>query len=118
MLVDAWHSVVQRQARFFLIQGEPGIGKTRLAEELVVWLDAQGIATATARCHSSYGEVAFAPAVAWLRAKAIGDSLTSLSATWLTELARLLPELLLERRDLPHPQPMPRASRANASLRH
>ena len=106
MLLDTWRSVAQQQTRFLLIQGEPGIGKTRLAEELVTWLDAQGIVTATARCHGSYGEVAFEPAVAWLRAKPLRERLTLLNDPWLTELARLLPELLLERTDLPRPEPL------------
>ncbi len=106
LLLEAWHSLDQGQSRFVLILGEAGIGKTRLAEELVNWLESQGVATATACCHGAFGEVAFAPPVAWLRTRSLYDQIAMLSDSWLTELARLLPELLSEHPHLPHPEPL------------
>ena len=52
-----------------LIQGEAGIGKTRLAEELVRWVQRQGGAAYTARCYAAEGALAYAPVVQWLRAR-------------------------------------------------
>ena len=43
------------------------------------------------------------PVTAWLRAEALRPSLATLDAVWLTEVARLLPDLLLERPGLPPP---------------
>src|SRR5690606_36430905 len=37
--------------RLLIIEGEPGIGKTRLAEALVAWATANGATTLTARCY-------------------------------------------------------------------
>ena len=83
-----------------------GIGKTHLAEELLTEVGRQGIATAIARCYAVEGELAYTPVVAWLRAEALRPALAALDAVWLTEVARLLPDLLLERPSLPPPSPL------------
>ena len=92
-------------ARLVLISGEAGIGKTRLAEALAEWVGRQGIPALTARCYATEGELAYAPAVAWLR----GHPRPPLADPWLRELARLLPEILIERPDLPPPGPLTEA---------
>jgi DNA-binding SARP family transcriptional activator len=79
--------------RMLLICGEAGIGKSRLAEELVTWVARQGFRTAVAHCYASEGALAYAPVVQWLRAA----SLPALDKVWVTELSRLLPELLKDR---------------------
>ena len=40
-LLNAWRAAAAGRTRLFLIRGEAGIGKTRLAEELVDWSRAQ-----------------------------------------------------------------------------
>jgi predicted ATPase len=82
-----------------MLRGEAGIGKTRLAEELHQWAARQGIASANARCYAAEGELAYAPVTAWLRS----HPLPSMENVWLAELARLLPEILAQRPDLPRP---------------
>ena len=97
----------QAQAnRICLISGEAGIGKTRLAEELLGWAEQQGIATARTRSYSAEGSLALAPVTEWLRSDAIRQSLGQLADVWLSETARLLPELLDERPHVPRPEPM------------
>ncbi|MBP8293896.1 MAG: AAA family ATPase, partial [Caldilineaceae bacterium] len=85
-----------------LIAGEVGIGKTRLAEALVEWVGRQGIPVLTARCYAAGGELAYAPVAAWLRS----GPRSPLADPWLRELARLLPELLVEQPHLPPPEPL------------
>lgn len=85
-----------------LITGETGIGKTRLAEALVEWVGRQGIPALAARCYAAGGELAYAPIAAWLRS----GPRPPLAAPWRRELARLLPELLVEQPDLPPPEPL------------
>ena len=92
-----------------LIAGEAGIGKTRLAEELEGWADRQGILTANARGYAAEGELPYAPVAAWLRAR----PLPPLEPVWLTELARLLPELLATHPTLPPPEPLREAWQRN-----
>jgi DNA-binding SARP family transcriptional activator len=99
----AWRQATAGQPNLVLISGEVGIGKTRLAEELIQWAGRQGIVTATARCYAAEGELAYAPVAAWLRARPLPSSLETV---WRTELARLLPELLADDPDLPKPGPI------------
>jgi DNA-binding SARP family transcriptional activator/predicted ATPase len=98
----AWRAAAAGRPHFLLISGEAGIGKTRLAEELLRWAARQGIATATARCYAAEAELAYAPVAAWLRSR----PLPPLEPVWRSEVARLLPELLVEHPDLPPPGPL------------
>ena len=52
------------QGRVVLIEGEPGIGKTRLAEELVKHARAQGVQVLASRCHQEEGVPAYWP---WIK---------------------------------------------------
>lgn len=102
-LRHAWRRATGAHPHLVLISGEAGIGKTRLAEELIQWASRQGTATATARCYAAEGELAYAPVAAWLRARRLPSSL---GRVWRGELARLLPELLTDDPDLPEPGPI------------
>jgi len=88
------------------VAGEAGIGKTRLAEELLDWRRAQGDLTLAARCY--LGEViSYSPLATWLRAAGLVNQASGgLADLWLTEIARIVPEVLVERPDLPPPAPM------------
>ncbi len=105
-LCSSWERASAGESHLFLISGEAGIGKTHLAEELLTWADQQGIATARTRSYGAEGRLALAPVTEWLRSDDIRQSLRRLADVWLTEIARLLPELLDERPNLPRPQPM------------
>ena len=89
-----------------VLSGEPGIGKSRLAEELVRWARSQGIAAAYARCYAAEGALAYAAPTSWLRTRPFFGALRRLEPAWQTELARLLPELVADDPRLPGPQPM------------
>jgi tetratricopeptide (TPR) repeat protein len=73
-----------------------------LVEDLLQWAARQGIASASARCYAAEGELAYAPVTAWLRT----HPLANLDDIWLTEVARLVPEILTARPDLPKPMPL------------
>jgi DNA-binding SARP family transcriptional activator len=105
-LLSAWQRASAGKSHLFLISGEAGIGKTRLAEELLGWAEQQGIATARTRSYGAEGRLALAPVTEWLRSYAIRQSLGQLADVWLSETARLLPELFDERPHLPRPEPM------------
>ncbi len=105
-LQAAWRQTSSRGAHLVLLTGEGGIGKTRLAEELVAWASRQGAAIASARCYAAEGELAYAPVTAWLRNDIIRAALPRLADIWLTEVARLVPDVLVERPDLGQPGPL------------
>jgi predicted ATPase len=104
-LGEAWRAARAGRPHFVLLTGDSGIGKTRLAEEMVQWARRQGIATASARCYAGGGELVYGPVASWLRAR----PLPTLEPVWRSEIARILPELLAEQPDLPPPKPLTEA---------
>lgn len=101
-----WDTAAGGQAHFVVVIGEAGIGKSRLVEELRQWVGQQGIATAGTRSYAAAGRLAYAPVTDWLRNECLRARLPDLQAVWLSEVVRLLPELLDQHPDLPHPEPM------------
>jgi DNA-binding SARP family transcriptional activator len=92
-LASAWQSAVEEGPRVALISGEPGIGKTRLADELYQSCVRQGHAAARSRCYAGQGQLAYAPIAEWLRSDAVRAGWRNLRPEQLAELARLAPEI-------------------------
>ena len=92
----AWKEAAAGRAGMLVILGETGIGKTRLAEELCVWVERQGGAVARTRSYAAEGRLAYAPAAQWLRSPALRKHLPALDPVWLTEVMRVAPELRIE----------------------
>jgi len=97
VLRDAWSAARGGRGQLVLLSGEPGIGKTRLAEE------AEGIARCHAarvlwgRCHAMEGRPPFWPWVQILRAHALEVGPAPLAEEVDSDtlpLAHLVPELL------------------------
>jgi DNA-binding SARP family transcriptional activator len=105
-LQEAWKDAAAGRPHLLLLSGEAGIGKTRLAEELLTWVARQGNATASTRCYPLQEEIAYAPVAAWLRADAIRPGLANLSNIWLSEVSRLVPNLLEDHSDISPPGPL------------
>lgn len=101
--VDEWHALVEAydairgDGRVLALEGEAGIGKTRLAEELAAYARQRGAVVVATRCYDGEASLAYAPLVAALRT-ALADAgcirrLGELPEQWVSEAARLLPEL-------------------------
>jgi DNA-binding SARP family transcriptional activator len=105
-LQTAWQRAARERPMFVLIRGEAGVGKTRLAAELLDWAARQGIPALHAAGHAPTHRLPYAPIADWLRGAAAHKPLTGLGNTWLREIGRLLPELLIERPDLTPPGPL------------
>jgi DNA-binding SARP family transcriptional activator/predicted ATPase/transcriptional regulator with XRE-family HTH domain len=105
-LQAAWKRAVNGGAHLVLITGEAGIGKSRLAEELFNWVIRQGFATAYSRSYGVEGRLSLGPVTDLLRSGNIRPHIASLDNVWKTEIARLLPELLIEHPDPAHPTPI------------
>ena len=91
------------EAHFLLISGEAGIGKSRLAAELCEWAGQQGIKSARTRAYAAEGRLTYAPAADWLQRARPRRALPARRRPSLSEISRLLPELLAQRPDLPRP---------------
>ncbi|MGG1657969.1 tetratricopeptide repeat protein [Brevibacillus sp. NRS-1366] len=102
MMLSAWKQATVARNSLLIIKGEAGIGKTRLAMEFKAWAESQGAETALAGCYPSVRSLSYTPVTVWLRSLPLPD----LSPIWLSELARLLPELLERYPDLPKPNPV------------
>ncbi len=105
-LQHLWQKSARGASHFVAITGEAGIGKSRLAQEMEAWARRQGIATAWTRSYDVEGNLAHASAVDCLRAPALNPGLKKLEPIWLTEISRLLPEILTEHPDLTRPAPL------------
>lgn len=105
-LQAAWQSASAEGPGFVLISGEAGVGKSRLGEEMARWVTQHGTGTANARCYAVEGQLSLAPVTDWLRSDCLRPYLTRLDPVWLTEVSRLLPELLTEHPDLPRYEPL------------
>lgn len=93
-----------------VLRGEAGIGKTRLAEEYLAYVQAQGGIVITARCYEGETHLAYSLFIEGLRAVlSQPDALARLAEVpdhWLSEVARLLPELTNLRPGLPPALPL------------
>jgi DNA-binding SARP family transcriptional activator/Tfp pilus assembly protein PilF len=101
-LQGAWRTAEAGQPHWALLSGEDGVGKTRLAEELLQWAAKQGIANASVKCYPIDADQAYAAVTAILRAR----PLPTLNKLWLTEISRLLPEILVDHPNLSAPGPL------------
>lgn len=103
VLLRDWQATRQRKGKFTLLEGEAGIGKTRLAEEVLRYVENLGTLVLRGRCHDFQGPLAYQPLTAALRSALphIQSRLDRLDNVWLMELSRLLPELRTLKPDLP-----------------
>ncbi len=105
-LTEAWRRASEGQPQLVLVGGEAGIGKSRLAEELLQRVGRQGMVTSKARSYQAEGQLSLAPVADWLRSEALRPHLAHLDPVWLGEVARILPELLSEFPGLPRYEPI------------
>ncbi len=103
----AWRDAGAGIARLAVITGEPGVGKTRLVEEFRSWCARGGGVTAQARCYAAEGPLPYGPISAWLRSPALRPAVLALDRVRLAELARLLPELLVDEPGMAAPEAVP-----------
>lgn len=105
-LKQIWEQTASRGAHMVVLVGSPGIGKTRLADELLVSLRRQHYPTAFAQAFPVDATLAYRPALRWLRSDDIRAALPRLDYVWRTEIARLLPEVLDGQGDQAVPGPL------------
>lgn len=91
------HRMARTGGRLVVIEGEAGIGKTRLAETFLEDAQRGGALSVSGRCYEGEQELAYAPFVQMLRAAMAlphaAERLRRIEPHWLRGLRRLLPEL-------------------------
>ena len=106
-LVSSLDDAFAGRARLVLVVGEPGIGKSRLAEELTGHARARGALALVGRCWEAGGAPAYWPWVQALRGYVRESEIEALSSqlgSCAAELAQILPELRARLPDLPEPR--------------
>jgi predicted ATPase/DNA-binding SARP family transcriptional activator len=100
------------------LEGEPGIGKTRLAAEFCKHVGDQGGSVLTARCREGEAHLPYGPIIDLLRGSlslpTSQEWLKDASPRALAEAVRLLPELQAERPDI---EPLPEVEGPAAQTR-
>jgi hypothetical protein len=104
-LIENYQRAKAGRPWLFLLQGETGIGKTRLSTEFLRWAQAQGADVQVGRALQTGSELAYQPLMDVLRRQLEREHAPDdlLSNVWHAELARLLPELRDRSPDLPVP---------------
>ncbi|HVW84812.1 MAG TPA: AAA family ATPase [Bryobacteraceae bacterium] len=105
-LVEYWNVAATGGIHFASIAGEPGIGKSRLAEELYSWCRERKASAARARCYAAQGRLAHTPVAEWLRAEPLRSAWAQLPPYQVAELARVLPEILAKNPSIRKPPPL------------
>jgi DNA-binding SARP family transcriptional activator len=102
-LLKGWKAVRHGAGRIVLLEGEPGVGKSRLAGEFVRWVVADGGSVLRGHGYDVRGGIPFEPIVELLRDALSAPGLAGTAPEWLTEAARLLPEIRQRFPALPNP---------------
>jgi DNA-binding SARP family transcriptional activator len=102
-LVEIWKGAKRGVGRVVLIEGEPGVGKSRLAEEFLRWAVADGAGVLRGHGYDVGGGIPYEPVVELLRGALDTPGLAGTSPEWLSEVTRLLPELRRRFPSLPEP---------------
>jgi DNA-binding SARP family transcriptional activator len=92
-LTTAWKAVRRGQGRIVLIEGESGVGKSRLTGEFLRWVVAEGGTVLRGRSYDRRAGIPYEPVVEALRGALDAPGLSGTSPEWLVEVARLVPEL-------------------------
>ena len=102
-LIKVYHSAKRGQTQVVLLEGEVGIGKTRLATEFLAWAEMEGADVLRGQAFETGGQLPYQPVIEALRPRIERENAPDdlLSDTWLAELAHLLPELGDRYPDLP-----------------
>ena len=96
ILLSSLETAARGEGHAVALVGEPGIGKTRLAEELLFYARDRGWQTATALSTSASQREPFSPLAALVRQLVRGPgraAFETLIPVWRTALAHLVPEL-------------------------
>jgi DNA-binding SARP family transcriptional activator len=102
-LDELWRSARAGTPQLVRIHGDAGVGKTRLAREVLAWSRDGKVATGMATCHGGVGGAPLGPVIQWLTSPALAAAQGHLSRVQLAELSRVIPALREQIPGLPAP---------------
>ncbi len=105
LLIERYQRARSGQAQVVLLEGEAGIGKSRLVRDFLRWASAHEGDVLSGRAFEVGGRLPYQPLIDALRPRLDLENAPEdlLADVWLAELGRLLPELRERYPDLPAP---------------
>ena len=106
ILIERYQAVLSGEAGAVALLGDAGIGKTRLAEEFLLWAREEGADVLEGRPYEAGGRLPYGVLIDALRPRVERERAPDdlLEDVWLSELSRILPELRERYPDLPLPR--------------
>ena len=104
-LMTVWKNLARGSEQVVLIEGELGVGKSRLAEEFLRWATAEGATILRGQGYDPKAGIPYGPVVEALSGAIGAPGLAGTDPQWLTEVTRLLPDLRRSFPQLPEPSP-------------
>jgi DNA-binding SARP family transcriptional activator len=92
-LTRAWSRAARGSSHVVIIDGDAGVGKTRLASDFLRWVTAEGGTVLRGRAYDVRGAVPFGAMIEALRSGIDAPGLAGTDPQWLAEVARVVPEL-------------------------
>jgi DNA-binding SARP family transcriptional activator/tetratricopeptide (TPR) repeat protein len=105
LLIESYRAALSGEASAVALLGDAGIGKTRLAEEFLIWAREQGADVLSGRTNEAEGRLPYGVLIGAIRPRVEAERAPDdlLEDVWLSELSRILPELGDRYPDLPPP---------------
>ncbi len=105
-LTHCYQAASEAQPQVILVEGEAGIGKTRLSTTFLTWAEAQGADVLQGRAFETQEHLPYQLLIEALRPRLDRENAPEdlLPDVWLAELARLFPELRERYPDLSRPE--------------
>lgn len=92
-LREAWDATAQGESRIVVIEGEPGAGKTRLADDFVRWTASEGGIVLRGRAYDAQAGPSFGVMIEILGSAIEAPAIAGVAPEWLAEVARVVPSL-------------------------
>ncbi|MFO7679129.1 MAG: BTAD domain-containing putative transcriptional regulator [Chloroflexota bacterium] len=105
VLVELYRQTAVQGVQLVTLVGSAGIGKTRLAQEFLLWAATQGADVLRGRAYETSADLSYQPIIQLFRQRLERENAPEdlLSDLWLAQLTRLWPELRERYPDLPEP---------------
>ena len=110
LLTRSWTATAAGRDGLVLIEGEAGVGKTRLAEDFLRFAATEGGTVLSGRGYDAKSGIPFGPVVEVLRGALEAPGVSATAAEWLSEVARLVPEVRRRFPAVPEPGAPARAT--------
>jgi len=93
VLRRAWTAASTTSSRIVLIEGDPGAGKSRLADDFLHWVASQGGIVLRGRGYDAHAGAPFGAVIEALRSAIDAPGVAGVDPEWLGEIGRVLPEI-------------------------